>query len=520
MLPALPRSDRRAVGHLATNVVALALCVLLGGLQSLAAQYTSPDADAGAQREALDGTLAEGYSALQRDDYAAAVEAFRRAYAAAGDSLRAADALYWQAFALYRQGDLPSLRGARELLARLAYRHAQSAEANVEAAALAARIEAQLALHGDASAAARIEAKARELAAADQQAAQVAAELQSQEARLQEQMMLRESFLAGAESVAVAGDALREVAGLAALGLPPVGLRNASREQEDDLRMIALDALARMDAERALPILESVLARRDAESARLRERAIFVLAMHDSEAARMMIREAARSDPEPSVKGMAINSLVSDDSDEARELLAAVLRGSGPVAVKERAVVTLGLSGGERAGELLRDVVIDTTQERVLRLRAVQALAHARPKGHTTFLRELFPQLVEPELQEAVVMALGHSGEGTTRRWLRDVVSSPHASLTARERAFFWVGQDDDLSTDELIRLYETFPEGESRRQAIYVIAQRRDEVAMEFMLRLARAEGDPQLRRIAIFWLGDSPDPRALELFEQLLTE
>ena len=30
---------------------------------------------------------------------------------------------------------------------------------------------------------------------------------------------------------------------------------------------------------------------------------------------------------------------------------------------------------------------------------------------------------------------------------------------------------------------------------------------------------GDPEIRRKALFWLGQSEDPRALALFEELLT-
>ena len=36
----------------------------------------------------------------------------------------------------------------------------------------------------------------------------------------------------------------------------------------------------------------------------------------------------------------------------------------------------------------------------------------------------------------------------------------------------------------------------------------------------IARQNADPELRRKAIFWLGQSDDPRALQLFEQLLTK
>jgi len=39
-------------------------------------------------------------------------------------------------------------------------------------------------------------------------------------------------------------------------------------------------------------------------------------------------------------------------------------------------------------------------------------------------------------------------------------------------------------------------------------------------LIRIARTHRNPELRRKAIFWLGQSEDPRALALFEELLTK
>jgi hypothetical protein len=37
-------------------------------------------------------------------------------------------------------------------------------------------------------------------------------------------------------------------------------------------------------------------------------------------------------------------------------------------------------------------------------------------------------------------------------------------------------------------------------------------------LIRIARTNPHPELRRKALFWLGQSEDPRALSLFEELL--
>ena len=48
--------------------------------------------------------------------------------------------------------------------------------------------------------------------------------------------------------------------------------------------------------------------------------------------------------------------------------------------------------------------------------------------------------------------------------------------------------------------------------------AQRRNGEAVPALLQVARNNKDPEVRKAALFWLGQSGDPRATDLFEQIL--
>jgi hypothetical protein len=39
-------------------------------------------------------------------------------------------------------------------------------------------------------------------------------------------------------------------------------------------------------------------------------------------------------------------------------------------------------------------------------------------------------------------------------------------------------------------------------------------------LIQIARTEKDPELRKVALFWLSQSDDPRATKLLEELLEE
>ena len=90
-----------------------------------------------------------------------------------------------------------------------------------------------------------------------------------------------------------------------------------------------------------------------------------------------------------------------------------------------------------------------------------------------------------------------------------------------RRSAVFWLGQAaGDAATKGLTDLVDDGNEDrEVREAAVFALSQRHEE-GVPALIRIARENKDPDLRRKAIFWLGQSDDPRAISLFEELLTK
>jgi HEAT repeat protein len=90
-----------------------------------------------------------------------------------------------------------------------------------------------------------------------------------------------------------------------------------------------------------------------------------------------------------------------------------------------------------------------------------------------------------------------------------------------RRTAVFWVSQAAEAAAtrglDSLAS--ESSVDREVREQAVFALSQRPRDEGVPALIRIARAHSDPDIRRKAIFWLGQSNDPRALALFEELLT-
>jgi HEAT repeat protein len=52
----------------------------------------------------------------------------------------------------------------------------------------------------------------------------------------------------------------------------------------------------------------------------------------------------------------------------------------------------------------------------------------------------------------------------------------------------------------------------------VFALSQRPSEESVPALIRIARTNRHPELRKTALFWLGQSEDPRAITLFEELL--
>jgi hypothetical protein len=90
-----------------------------------------------------------------------------------------------------------------------------------------------------------------------------------------------------------------------------------------------------------------------------------------------------------------------------------------------------------------------------------------------------------------------------------------------RSQSVFWLGQAaGDVATRGLNDLVvDNSVDREVREQAVFALSQRPRDEGIPALINVARTNKDPEIRKKALFWLGQSNDPRALDLFEELLS-
>ena len=96
------------------------------------------------------------------------------------------------------------------------------------------------------------------------------------------------------------------------------------------------------------------------------------------------------------------------------------------------------------------------------------------------------------------------------------------APRDGRKSAVFWLSQiAGDAATRGIADLADDEKEDRDvREHAVFALSQLPRDQGVPQLIRLARSNRDPSIRRKALFWLGQSDDPRALQLFEEILTK
>lgn len=432
-------------------------------------------------QEPGDSLYRAGRTALNGNRYTEAAATFASVVSRYPRSARAPDAMYYQAYALYRTGDTKNLQTAVGVLnqRRRSYPNASTRDAN----SLAARIDGELARRGDPEAAERNQARADSA----RQVRSARRERERERARDRD------------------GDA-------------PAGCEGYG---EDDARMIALSAVQQMNTESAIPILRDVLKRRDPCSEIMRRKAVFIVSQKRSPETSRMLLDAARGDPDREVREQAVFWLSQVPGEETVAALDSILQDpKTDPEIQEKAIFALSQHRSPRAAAILCTYAGRRDRPAELREKSIFWLGQRRSAENQQCLRNLYKSLESDDLKEKVIFSVSQMGGADNYRWLMDIALDQQESIELRKNALNWAGQTRSVEIQDLIRLYDSMKDREMREQLIFVYSQRREEAASDKLCQIGKTDADQELRKKAIFWVGQSRSPKAAQCLQDLINQ
>jgi HEAT repeat protein len=274
---------------------------------------------------------------------------------------------------------------------------------------------------------------------------------------------------------------------------------------DEDLKLMALNALMNTDAEQALPMLEKFL--QGTQSPKLRERALFVLSQSGSPQAREIVGRIARGQANPDLQRKAIHYLGLFGGEESRQVLSDVYAGAAEIEVK-KAILRSFMVAGERDRVM---AAAKGEKEPELRREAIQQLG---VMGAQEELWQLYGTETTPEVKKAILQAFFVGGGADRLMQLARTEKDPEL----RRRAVRNLGLMGEAKTAGfLVEMYRTDSDASIRRDVIEALFVQGNAKAL---VEIARAEKDPEMKKHAVSKLALMSDKGATEFLMEILNK
>lgn len=271
---------------------------------------------------------------------------------------------------------------------------------------------------------------------------------------------------------------------------------------DDEVKLMALQALQNTAPEEAIPMIEKVL--EGTSGRRVKQRALFVLAQSQSPRAREVLRNYARGGSTPDLQNQAIQYLGVHGSPESRAVLAEVYGTTTDVDVKRRILRAFMVSGekdrllkaaqGEANPELRAEAVGQLgnmqAHEELWQLYQKESAVDVKRRilramqvgGSVDRLIELVKVEQNPELRREVIRALGLTRAARTGDVLAQIYTSdsnPEVRKAVVNALFL------QENATALVALARKEQDISMKKEIVARLSQMRSKIATDYMIEL-----------------------------------
>jgi HEAT repeat protein len=274
-------------------------------------------------------------------------------------------------------------------------------------------------------------------------------------------------------------------------------------QASEELKLLALRGLMNSDPDRAIPMIEQLLA--GPSTVRVKENALFVLSQSRSSRARDIIAGAAKGSVNPDLQLRAIRYLGAIGGPENRQVLDDAYRATTDVAVKRAVIRSFGAAGDRQ--RLL--ALAKSEKEPELRGEAARSLG---AMNATAELDELYISETSPEVKNQIIRGMVASGNVGSLTKLATSEKDPALKRTAIRN----LGAMGSAKTSETLRsIYTGDTNPEVRTAVIEALFIQQNATAL---VALARAEKDPAMKRRIVERLSIMKSKEASDYMLELL--
>jgi HEAT repeat protein len=259
------------------------------------------------------------------------------------------------------------------------------------------------------------------------------------------------------------------------------GQVNPANETDEDMKLMALQALANNASEEAVPMLQKML--QGTGSPRLKARALFVLAQSSSPRAREVLVNIAKGNGNPDLQMKAVQYLGIHGGRESRAALAEIYGASSDLDLKKR-ILNAFMVAGEKDRLL---TAAQSEQNAELRAEAVRQLG---VMGAHDELWTLYQKESSVEVKKQIIRAMFVGGDATRLIELAKGEQNPELRLLAVRNLGIMGSR---RTADALVEIYGSTKDAEIRKAVINALFIQNN---AEGLVALARKESDLEMKK------------------------
>jgi HEAT repeat protein len=276
---------------------------------------------------------------------------------------------------------------------------------------------------------------------------------------------------------------------------------------DDELKLLALNALMQQDEARAMPAIQQILNGNGSE--RLKERALFVVANSNSPEAQKLIADIARGQSNPALQMRAVRMYAAIKGKQSVATLADVYQHTADEAVKRAILQSYLISGSQ-------DKLVEAARAEQNPMLSKTAIQELGAMAAVSALTQLYRETKDPQIKSGILGSLVASGPKGMEALSEIAKTEQDPEL--RRKAIRNLGITGGASAaPQLLTVYQSSSDAESKKAAVeglFLSGDAHDLVA------LARAEKNPELKQAIVSKLSIMHSKEATDYMMEILNK
>ncbi|HZS48562.1 MAG TPA: HEAT repeat domain-containing protein [Blastocatellia bacterium] len=213
---------------------------------------------------------------------------------------------------------------------------------------------------------------------------------------------------------------------------------------------------------------------------------------------------------------VAVLAIGVHDDPSVGGMLKDFINNSNQQKVRSTAVFWLGQIGGEEA--FLSNLVQNEQEPIELRRQAAFSIGAGKSADALSMLHNLYGSVKETEVKKQLLFAMSINDDKKQSGQYLNEIATQDPSTELRKQAIFWLGQNgDDSTVDLLMGIYNADQNQEVKKHILFSLSQNQNAKARAKLYEIGRSANEPELRKQAVFWIGQQQSSDAVDYLGQL---